>query len=430
MEFIVLTILIILNGFFALSEIALVSSKKARLEQKRKEGSKGAKIALKLLGKSENFLSAIQVGITLIGIVTGVYGGMNIADDVTPFFQSIEFTNEYASQIALTLTVVIITYFSIVIGELVPKTIAISNPEGIAIRIAPIINYFSILFYPFVRLLSLSTNIINRAIGVKVASEHFAEAELRQMIKNASYEGVIEKEQNIIHENVFYFADKKAKHIMTHRTDVEWIDIDKSTSEISDVLKKIQHSRVVCCNGSLDNFKGILYLRDFFIATSSNKTIDINTLIVEPLVISPNIEAQKVLTLLRQEKTHTCCVIDEYGGFEGLITLHDIIENIVGQIPEEGEVFEPDVYVRDDQSVLVSGDAPIEVLTEVIEGFEVDFSKIDYSTVAGYVFKQIDKIPQIGDKFCCNGYSIEIVDIDGKIIDKVLITKIVKVNDI
>lgn len=426
MEIIVLTVLILLNGFFALSEIALVSSKRARLEQRKINGSSGAKIALKLLDKSENFLSAIQVGITLIGIVTGVYGGMNIADDVAPFFQKFELTKVYAHQIALSLTVLIITYCSIVIGELVPKTIALSNPDRIAVRVAPLIYYFSTAFYPFVKLLSISTNFVNKLIGLKKQSEHFTEAELRQMIKIASSEGVIEKEQNVIHENVFYFADKKARHLMTHRTDVEWVDVDQSNSEIKDFLQNAQHSKVICCNGSIDNFKGIIYLRDFFKILSTNRQFDINEIIIEPLIVPANIDAQKVLSLLRQKKTHICCVVNEYGGFEGIITLHDIIENIVGQIPDEGEVYEPDVFIREDQSVLVSGDAPVETLTEIIEDFTIDFDKIDYSTVAGFVFKQLDKVPQIGDKFEYNGYSLEIVDIDDKKIDKVLIKKLNK----
>lgn len=423
MEILVLVILILVNGFFALSEIALVSSKKTRLEQRRIEGSKGAKIALKLLDNSENFLSAIQVGITLIGIVTGVYGGMNIADDVTPFFQNFEITQNYANQIALALTVVIITYFSIVIGELVPKTIALNNPDKIAIRVAPMIYYFSSTFYPFVRLLSISTNFVNKLIGIKKQTEQLTEAELRHMIKVASSEGVIEKEQNIIHEKVFYFADKKAKHIMTHRTDVEWIDTDDSFDEIKLKLYDAKHSKLVCCSGGLDNFTGIIYLRDFYKSISQLKIFDFKTIIVEPLIVPDNMDAQKVLELFRQKKVHLCCVVNEYGGFEGLITLHDIVENIVGQIPEEGELYEPDVFIRDDNSVLVSGDAPIETLNEIIIDFTVDFEKIDYSTVAGFVYNQIGKIPQVGDKVEYMDYKIEIVDVDGHKIDKILITK-------
>jgi len=423
MEILVLGILVLLNGFFALSEIALVSSKRSRLEQMRLKGSKGAKTALHLLDDSENFLSAVQVGITLIGIVTGMYGGINIAKEVTPFFQKFALTTPYAHEISLSLTVLIITYFSIVIGELVPKTIALTNPEKIARKVAPAIYYFSAAFYPFVKLLSASTNFFVGIIGIKMQNEQMTEAELRQMIKIASSEGVIEKEQRVIHENVFYFSDKKAKHIMTHRTDVEWINLDNTDDEIKTKLFKTNHSKVVCCRGNLDNFEGILYLKDYYKAISQSSYTNITDLLVKPLIIPEIVDAQKVLNLLRQKHSNICFVVSEYGGFEGVITLHDIMENLIGQMPDEGEVYEPDVFIRDDNSALVSGDAPVETLVDIIEDFTIDFEKIDYATVAGFVFNLIDKIPQIGDKVYYLGYKIEIVDIDGNKIDKVLISK-------
>ena len=423
MELLVLSILILLNGFFALSEIGLVSSKRVRLEQRRQEGSLGAKTALKLLDDSENFLSAIQVGITLIGIVTGVYGGMRIADDIAPIFQSIPLIEGYAGELALLLTVVIITYFSIVIGELVPKTIALGNPEGIAIGVAPLIYFFSRLFYPFVKILSASTNFVNRAIGIKKNSEQLTESELKHMIKVASNEGVIEKEQNIIHEKIFHFSDKRAKHLMTHRTDVEWVDIDKPEDEVIEQLSSCQHSKIICCRGELDNFAGVMVLNDFYKRYYSNRSVKIVDLIHEPLVLPESSTAQKVLSLMRKNKTHICCVVNEYGGFEGLITLHDILEQIVGQIPDADEVSEPDMFVRDDMSVLVNGEAPVETLNQIIEDFEVDFEKIEYSTVAGFLFSRIGNIPKLGDKIDYMGHVIEVVDLDGHKIDKVLITK-------
>ncbi|MBK7709850.1 MAG: HlyC/CorC family transporter [Bacteroidales bacterium] len=271
MELLVVGILILLNGFFALSEIALISSKKSRLEQMKIDRKRGAKTALKLLEKSENFLSAVQVGITLIGIVTGVYGGLNIAEDIAPLFQKIDFLESSANEIALGVTIVIITYFSIVLGELVPKTIALSNPEKIAVKIAPVILYFSKLFYPFVKLLSLSTNLFNNLIGIEKKTERLTEAELRQMIKIASHQGVIEKEQNLIHEKVFYFADKKAKHIMTHRVDVEWVDLKGTEEDVRSVVLGSRHSKIICCNDGLDNFVGILSVKDYLLPSMPEK---------------------------------------------------------------------------------------------------------------------------------------------------------------
>ncbi len=423
MEILVLGLLILLNGFFALSEIALVSSKKGRLEQMKIDGRRGSKTALRLLENPENFLSAVQVGITLIGIVTGVYGGLNIAEDIAPFFQRIQLVETSAHEIALALTIVTITYFSIVIGELVPKTIALSNPEKIAIKIAPVIYYFSKLFYPFVKFLSVSTSLLNNLIGLEKRSEQFTETELKQMLKTASHEGVIGKEQNLIHEKVFYFADKKAKHIMTHRVDVEWIDLKDAEEDVKTAILKSRHSKIICCNDGLENFTGVLFIKDYLLACNSGNSIYIPDLLIQPLIVPENVEARKVLQIFRQKQTYFCIVVNEYGSFEGIITLHDIVENIIGDMPEEGESDEPDIYIRDDKSVLVSGDAPVEVLDGIIEGFIINFEEIDYSTVAGFVLSNINKVPQIGDKFDYKHYLFEIVDIDGNRVDKVLISR-------
>jgi len=423
MELIVLGFLIVLNGFFALSETALISSKKVRLEQYKIKGSSGAKIALKLLENSEVFLSAIQVGITLIGIVTGVYGGMNIADDIAPFFSQFDITQEYAHEIALSITVLGITYISIVIGELVPKTIAMSRPEKIAIKVAVPIYYFSKIFYPFVRLLAISTNLINKLIGIKPSEGQVTEEELRHMMRFASNEGVIEKEQNRMHEKVFYFSDKKARHIMTHRRDVEWIDSEQSREKFHSKILNFKHSKIIVGRNSIDEFTGILNVKEYLINFYSTSPRQLETLLHNPLVIPENADAQKVLEMFRQKQNYTAVVVDEYGSFEGIITLHDIIENIIGNVPEEGETPEPEVFVRSDESILVSGDAPIETLVELIEDFYIDFEEIDYSTVAGYVFTQINKIPELGDKVILSNCTIEVVDIDNNKIDKVLITK-------
>ena len=423
MEIIVISFLIILNGFFALSEIALVSSKRSRIEQFRKEGRKGSESALRLLNDSESFLSAIQIGITLIGIVTGVYGGINIADDIAPFLERIDILRNSADEIALAVTVLIITYFSILLGELVPKTIALGNPEKIAVRIAPVIYYFSLAFYPVVKLLSLSTSLVNNIIGLRKPKEHTTEAELRHLLKIASHEGVIEKEQNLIHEKVFYFSDKKARHIMTHRMEVEWIDINLPPHVIKESILRSQHSRLICCKGNLDNFIGILSLKDYLAADHSSAEFMISDLLTQPLIVPESAEAYKVLNLFREKQLHFCIVVNEYGSFEGVITLHDILENLIGDIPEEGEKYEPDIFVRDDKSFLVSGDAPVEILDGIFENYLTDLDNIDYATVAGFVLSKIDKVPQIGDKFTFRDFIIEIVDIDGKRIDKILISK-------
>jgi putative hemolysin len=360
---------------------------------------------------------------TLTGIVTGVFGGLSIADNIAPLFERIGALSEFAHEIALAVTIITITYFSIVIGELVPKTIALSNPERIAIRIAPAIRYFSLVFYPFVRFLSWSTSLVNRLLGIKKHNDQLTEAELRQLIRLASHQGVIEKYQNQLHEKVFYFSDKKARHIMTHRIEVEWIDLTKSPEQIKEDLLKSHHTILICGNGSLENFEGILSLRDYFFTLNTSEQVNIRELLTQPVVVPENMDANRVLEKLKKSKKHFSIVVNEYGSFEGIITVHDIMENIIGDVPEEGESTEPDIFVRDDKSFLVSGDAPVEVLDGILENYMTDFEKIDYSTVAGFVLFNIKKIPRVGDKFEHGDYTIEIVDIDGRRIDKILIKK-------
>jgi putative hemolysin len=226
-----------------------------------------------------------------------------------------------------------------------------------------------------------------------------------------------------MHEKVFYFSDKKAKHIMTHRKDVEWLDIEQTSEEFHSEVLGLKHSKIIVGRNSIDEFIGVLNIKEYLINFYSPHPEQLESLLNTPIVIPENADAQKVLDLFREKQNYLAVVVDEYGSFEGIITLHDILENIIGDVPEEGESLEPDVFVREDQTVLVSGDAPIETLADLINDFHIDFDEIDYSTVAGYVFNQINKIPELGDKVVFSDYIIEVVDIDHNKIDKVLITK-------
>ena len=419
----IIVVFILVNGFFALSEIALVSSKKNRLESDKKKGHKGAKMALQLQSKSEDFLSAIQIGITLIGIINGVYGGVTIASKVAPLFYNIPVIAPYAETISLALVVFMITYISIVVGELVPKTIALNNPEKIAKKVAIPIHYFSKVFYPFVVLLSKSTNLLNKLLGIHKKTDVISEMELRSMIKHASVLGVIEKGQDIIHEKVFYFSDKRAKHLMTHRLDVEWIDINDTLPEVVDKILHSRHSKLIACQNTLDNFIGIVTVKEVLVELLIKDDFTIRQFIAEPLIVPSNIRAQRVLDLFKIKQQYVAIVVDEYGNFEGIITLHDIIENLVGEMPDEDEDIEPDIFIREDKSALVSGDASIEVMSEFIDGFFIDFEEIDYSTIAGFVLANINKIPQLGDKFEYEDLIFQIMELDGNRIDKILIAK-------
>lgn len=429
-DVLIILFLILLNGFFALSEIAVVSAKKTKLETERKKGSKGADRALKLQSDPDNFLSSVQVGITLIGIINGAYGGSTLAVYLVPFFERYAFTAPFAQALAMFLVVFLITYVSIVIGELVPKTIALNKPEQMAVVVSRPIYIISIIFYPFVKILAVSTSLVNKLIGIKPKEEVLSEMELRAMLKTASQEGVIEHEENIIHEQVFYFSDKRARHLMTHRTEVEWVDISKSREEVINFLLQVKHSRILACKGSIDEFVGTISMKDFLLKLNQVKDFSIDELITEPLIVPNTLKAYRVLESLKSSHKIMAVVVDEYGSLDGIISYHDIFENLVGDIPEETEsTREPLIFFREDKSALVSGDAPIETLASIDENFIVDFDEIDYSTVAGFVFECINKIPQVGDKFQFENLSFEIVDVDGTRIDKVLVSKINKEED-
>ena len=432
LDIIIILLLILINGFFALSEIAIVSAKKSKLEADSKNGKKGATKALSLQADPDNFLSSVQVGITLIGIINGAYGGQAFAGDLIPFFQQFALTAPFADAISMIIVVFLITYVSIVIGELVPKTIALNSAEKMAIKVAPAIHIVSIIFYPFVKLLSFSTGFINKLIGLKPKDDVVSEMELRAMLKTASHEGVIDAEENIIHEQVFYFSDKRAKHLMTHRTDVEWVNLNKNREEIISDLLKTKHSKILACRKRIDDFVGIISMRDFLIRLNNDDEFAIEELISEPIIVPNTVRAQKVLENFKNSYKFVAVVVDEYGSLEGIITIHDIFENLVGNVPEETDIesTEPLIYIREDNSALISGDAPIEILTQYDEDFVVDFDKIDYSTVAGFVFACINKIPGVGDKFNYNNLTFEIVDIDGNKIDKVLVTRKVDLIDL
>lgn len=422
-DLLIILLLILLNGFFAMSEIAVVSAKTALLEIERKKGNKGAETALKLKTNPDSFLSSVQLGNTLIGIVNGAYGGTTLSRYLVPLFENNTQLAPYAESISIALVIITITYLSIVIGELVPKTIALNNSTRISIVVSKPIYWISTVLFPFVRFLSVSTNLFNKLIGVKPSNDVVSEIELRALLKTASLEGVIEMEENIIHEQVFYFSDKRTRHIMTHRTDVEWVDLSKSKPEIITNLLKAKHSRILACNKTLDDFKGVIVMKELLLELHEKDHVDLDELIRKPLIVPASLRAQKLLDRFRQNHNSLAVVVDEYGSVDGIVTLHDIIENLVGSLPDEDEVEEPDVFIRNENSALISGDAPIEVLTNFIEDFVIDFESIDYSTVAGFVLAHINKIPQVGDTFEYEDIIFEIVDIDGNKIDKVMTTK-------
>jgi putative hemolysin len=421
-EILIIFLLLVINGIFAMSEIALVSSRKARLQGKADTGSRGARIALKLLEEPEKFLSTVQIGITLVGIIAGAYGGEAFTEDLKPVFEKIELLKPYAEIIAFTSIVIIITYFSLVIGELVPKSIAMNNPEGITITLAPFMRVLSIITYPFVIFLSFSTKIFLKIFMIKEKKEPpVTEDELKYMIDTGSQHGVIEKQEREIMHAVFRFGDRKAHSLMTRRNDVSWIDVNSTKQEILEEIKNTAFTKYPVCNQSFEQIVGMVSVRDILLHVEQGADFDLRKIITEPVYIPEMMPALKVIELFKKQRVHLGLVVDEYGSVEGLITLHDLVENIIGDLPEF-EKEEQQIIVRDDKSWLADAEIEIHEVKSVLKIKHLP-GENSYTTLGGFIIYQLNKIPKAGDSFVYAGFRFEVVDMDGSRIDKVIIHK-------
>ncbi len=421
-EIIIILGLLVLNGLFAMSEIALVSSRESKLNQLAEKGSKGASIAINLLKEPERFLSTVQIGITLVGIIAGAYGGEAFTEDLQPFFEQIPWLKQYAEEIAFACIVTIITYFSLIIGELVPKSIAMNNPEKITVALAPFMKGLSVVTYPFVAFLTISTKIVLRLFMIKENTEPpVTEEELKYMLDTGSKHGVIESQENEIIKGVFRFGDRKANTVMTHRKDIEWIDINQDKDDILKQVMASTYTKYPICNGTLDKILGVVNVREL-IQSMTDQNRDIKEHFIEVLFIPENTPALKILESFRKKKIHTGFVVNEYGGVEGMITLHDLIENIIGDLPELGEIHEEMIIKREDGSFLVDGELYLDELKHLlaINNFPDETS---YTTLAGFILNELQHIPKSGEKLHFQEFTFEVVDMDANRIDKVLISK-------
>jgi putative hemolysin len=422
MDILIIFVLTLLNGFFALSEISLVSVKKNRIEHLADQGDKRAKTIMKLLENPENFLSSVQVGITLIGIISGAYGGAALSDDMAQLLSGVSFLEGYVEEVSVVIVIGSITYFTIVVGELVPKSIAMNNAEPIALVTAPIIRYFTLATYPFVKLLSLSTKLILKIFGVKENdADHMSEEELKFMLFNAGKQGVLESEESQVHQNLFSFNDQTAKSLMTHSSEVEWVNIEHSTEEILEQLLKSSHSKFLVCNGDINTVKGVLSVKDFLERYKSPNFALINA-IQPPIFVVQNTPAFRILNQFKAKKQYLGVVIDEYGGIAGIITLHDLIEAIVGDLPDEDESDEKDIIVREDGTWLINGKTLVYELNQYFQKEIIEDNISQYTTVAGFILEHLKAVPKSGDIIKDGQYIFEVMDIDGLRIDKVLMT--------
>jgi len=414
----ILLVLIIINGLMVMSEIALISAKKSRLEQHAAKGDENAKAALKLQEKPEVFLSTAQTFITVIAILEGVYSAERFNRYLTPTIEKVEFFKPYAATIATVFIVIIVTFISIVFGELLPKRIAMIKAETIARGSAKPMHFLSRLSFPIVWLLTRVTNLIFKVFNIKQSSDNkVTEEEIKAMVSEGSEHGAIEEEEKEIIERVFHLGDRNITSLMTHRTDIVWFDVNEDITSIKDKIREYLHSVYPLCDGDIDNIKGVVYIKDMYL----NPEASLNDLCKKALFVPENNTAYKVLEKFKETKIHYAFIVDEYGTMNGMITINDILKAIVGEMPEDKDD-DYTIIERKDGTYLV--DAQIQFYDFLTRFEKTDWmneGEQEFDTLAGFILYELKHIPGTGETFEWRGFDFEIIDMDGQRIDKVLV---------
>ena len=424
LEIFLIFILILINGLFSMYELAMVSSRKVRLEQMVEDGDESASGALKLLSTPNRYLSTVQFVITLISILSGAFGGARLAKPLTLFFESQGWFGANAEGWSLSIIVILVTFFSLVLGELVPKRIALSNPESIAARFSGVMNVLAHIARPIVWFLSLSTNFFLKLLGVSPKPQPVvSEEEIKLLIEQGAQQGIFEaKEQDMV-SAVFRFTERRVDAIMTPRTDMVWIDLDDPRGVIIDDLKSSAFSRVPVAHGSLDKVIGMVYLKDLIGVDMGSPDFNLQNYSQEPLYVPESTKALDVFDKFRQTGKHQALVIDEYGGVQGIVTLYDVLESIMGDIPQDELDTEQEAVKRADGSWLFDGLLPIDELKEKLDLDELPGeSRAGYQTLSGFMMAQLGTIPRVGQSFTWENLRFEVVDMDGRRVDRVLVS--------
>lgn len=430
MEFLIILALLVLNGVFAMYEIALVSSSKARLETLAGKGSTSARSVLHQLEEPEKFLSTIQIGITLIGIVSGAFGGVAIADDVAPLFALIPGAEAYSRDLALIVTVALITYLSLIVGELVPKSIALSNPERYALLLCPAMSLLTKVSFPFVWLLSISTRLLNRLIGLQVEERLMTQEELKMILRQSSQQGIIDKGETEMLRDVFRFSDKRANELMTHRRDLVVMHPGQTREEVLALIDNENFSNYLLMEPHSDDIIGVVSVKDIIRMMGTDQAFDLTSVARPVLFVPESLYANKVLEHFKKNKKKLAVVVSEYGSMEGIITLHDLTESIFGDILEEDETEEADIVKRQDGSLLVEGSMNVGDFMEemgILSCEELEAE--DFTTVGGLAMYLVGRIPKTGDRFRYKNLEFEVVDMDRGRVDKLLVIPLTKVKE-
>lgn len=422
-EIVAIVVFILFNGVLAMSEIAIISSRKTKLQHLSKKGHSGAGVALKLAEEPNSFLSTLQIGITLVGILSGAFGGATIAEELAAFFITIPIIAPYAEAIGIGVVVLVIGYFTLIFGELVPKRLGMKNPERIAILLAKPIRLMSVIFHPIVLLLGLSTNIVLTLLRVKHSDEsEITEDEIKILVEQGTHQGVFENAEKEIIEKAFKLDDMNIESLMTQSLKVVWLNINDSPERMDEKINKHHYSCFPVCDGQLDKVIGMVYLKSLYSMRCDLTAPKLKTVILQPLFIPEGTKALKVMLKFKETGVHTALIIDEYGATKGLVTLNDILEALVGDFqPEQSD--KPNAMQRDDGSWLVDGDYSIGEFKQLFHiGTLPDEESNRYHTLAGFIIMHLGHIPKTTDHFIWNGFRFEIVDTDGKKIDKILVS--------
>lgn len=425
-KIILLFILLIINGLFSMTEMAVVSLRKSKLQSEVAKGNRKAQTAIDLAENPGDFFSTIQIVITLVGVVTGAIGSVAFSAPLARVIAQIAAVSRFADSIAVLIVSLLVTYFSLVIGELIPKRIALASPEKIALNVSGVMTAIARISKPIVAFLSFSTDLGLKLLGVQENKEPaVSEEEVKVMIEEGKRSGVFEETEQDIVESVFRMSDRAVHAMMTPRTDVTWVDLDESTQEILDEIRESNDSYYPVVRGGADNVLGILNAKKILDRFILGEEICLDELIDTPLYLPESTPALAALESLRKSGKQAAIILDEYGGFSGLVTLVDILEELVGEIPSsDDETYEPEIVTRDDGSWLIDGGLDIEDMKDMLGIDELeDQERVDYQTVAGFMLSQFGFIPKAGDSFQVGDYRFEVVDMDGRRVDKVLVTR-------
>jgi putative hemolysin len=426
LDILLILLLILANGAISMSEFAIISARKVRLQQWAEAGNENAKAALKLANSPNLFLATVQIGITLIGVLSGVFGGFKIANNLADQLSLIPVLAPYSHSLAVGIVVLAMSFLSLIIGELVPKRLALDNPERIAAFVSPAMGFLSIIASPAVRLLSASTDLILRVIGMRPSSEPpITEEEIKLLIGQGTVAGVFEEAEQDMLQRVFRLGDRRVGVLMTPRKRVKWLDINDPPEKNRRIIARSNHSRFPVCQGKLSNTLGIVHVRDLLVSSLAGRPFDLRTAMKQPLFVLETTDLVRLLEMFKESGTHMAMIIDEYGTVEGLVTLTDIMEAIVGDLPSVDEREEPKVVQREDGSWLVDGLLPVDELKEMFRIKALPEEEAGhYQTLGGFAMTYLKRIPSAGDRFECCGLNFEILDMDGHRVDKVLIEQV------